>query len=233
MKKWTVSEDCSIYKVLDGFYNAYLVKYKQELYLVDTGRNNNCAALDRNIKKVIDGQIKGLILTHTHYDHCGNAAFIKEKYGAKVMVSSDEAEYLKAGSTPLPKGTNRFTKVMSRLGNKHATSWFLYAPTYPDIEIKKAYSINDSIKIIPTPGHSTGSLSVIIKNKYAIVGDVLFGTSWRSILPHFADNENLLLETWKELLKQTNCHTFLPGHGKPISRYCLEKEVNRRMRNDP
>ena len=226
MKKWNVAENCSIYQVLGGFYNAYLLINSQEIFLIDTGRQKNFPLLEQNLKKIIDGhQIQYLILTHTHYDHCENAASIKESWGTKVIVSNKEAGYLKRGSTPLPRGTNLFTYVLSNLGNRYATSWYLYKPVIPDVEINGSYSINESIKIISTPGHSVGSVSVVIKDQYAIVGDALFGSPMGSIFPHFADEEKQLFDTWKELLNNTNCHTFLPGHGKPIIRRRLEKAV--------
>jgi hydroxyacylglutathione hydrolase len=225
MQKWDVAESCSIYNLLGGFYNAYLLIDHQEFFLIDTGREKKFPFLEQNLKKIIDGPIQYLILTHTHYDHCENAASIKENWGAKIIVSNKEAGYLKKGSTPLPKGTNLFTYVLSNLGNRYATSWYLYKPVIPDVEINGLYSINESIKIISTPGHSKGSLTVVIKDQYAIVGDALFGSPMGSILPHFADEKNRLFDTWKQLLNSTNCHTFLPGHGKPISRHRLEKEV--------
>ena len=46
---------------------------------------------------------------------------------------------------------------MSNLGNRYATSWYLYESVKPEIEINDIYTINDSLKIISTPGHSEGS----------------------------------------------------------------------------
>ncbi len=226
MKKWTVADNCTIYQLLDGFFNAYLIQDHQEYFLIDTGRKKSFSDLEQRIKKIIGDQpLRYLILTHTHYDHCENAASIKNSFGVKILVSISESGYLKQGSTPLPQGTNLFTKVLSNLGNRHATSWYLYDSVVPDIEITESYSINNSVRIISTPGHSVGSLSIVVKDRYAIVGDALFGSPRGSVLPHFADDELLLFETWKKLLGDTNCHTFLPGHGKPISRQRLEKEV--------
>lgn len=226
MKKWNIAEQCTIYQVLSGFFNAYLLINNQEAFLIDTGHKKSFPELEKNLKKVIDGQlIHYLILTHTHYDHCQNAASIKKNWGAEIIVSNKEAEYLKKGSTPLPKGTNLFTCFLSNLGNRYATSWYLYKPAIPDIEINGSYSINESIKLISTPGHSRGSLTVVIKDQYAIVGDAMFGSLKGSIFPHFANDGKQLFNTWKILLNNTNCHTFLPGHGKPLNRQRLEKEV--------
>ncbi len=229
MKKWTVGGNCTIHQVLSGFFNAYLIQDHQDIMLIDTGHRRTFSTLNRNIGKIVDGKsINYLVLTHTHYDHCGNAASIKESYGAKVIVNSKEAEFLKDGSTPLPRGTNLFTYVLSNLGNKHATSWYLYNAVVADVEIIDSYAINNNVKIISTPGHSKGSVTVVVKDQYAIVGDALFGSPRGSIFPQFADEKIQLLDTWRVLLNNTDCHTFLPGHGKPITRDRLEKEVLKR-----
>ncbi len=228
MKKWNINDGCSIYKVLDGFYNAYLLVDRGEFHLIDTGRKNQTAALQKNLSKITGGQaIRSLILTHTHYDHCGSAAIIKESYGAKIIVGEKEAGYLKEGSTPLPEGTNFFTRALSKSGNRYATSWFKYKPVVPEIEIIDTLMINENIKIITTPGHSKGSISVIVDNQYAIVGDAMIGSFRGNHFPQFADDRARVYETWKDLLMHTDCHTFLPGHGRPISRQSLEKEVAR------
>lgn len=228
MKKWDVSENCSIYRVLYGFCNAYLIVDGEDVILTDTGSKKMNSLLEKNLNKILGGKLVNyLILTHTHYDHCQNAASIKKNREAKIIVNIKESSYLKTGSTPLPKGTSFFTDILTKLGNRYATSWYLYNSVVPDIEIQETYVISDNIKIISTPGHSNGSLTVIVKDKFAIVGDTLFGSPAGSILPHFADDITQLHDTWKDLLISTNCDTFLPGHGKPISRNRLEKEVAR------
>ncbi len=228
MKHWNVEEGCSIYQILDKFFNAYLIVIDQEAYLIDTGRQKDSQRLEQNLVKILNGRtLKYLILTHTHYDHCGNAALIKEKWGPKIIVSKKESMYLKQGSTPLPQGTLLFTKILSNLGNRYATSWYMYESVNPEIEINGIYAISDNIKIITTPGHSDGSVSVVIKDQYVIVGDALFGSFKGSIMPHFADDKKQLYDSWNKLLMNTNCHTFLPGHGKSISRNRLEKELSK------
>jgi hydroxyacylglutathione hydrolase len=55
-----------------------------------------------------------------------------------------------------------------------------YTPADCDILVEERYDLNDlGFKgyIIHTPGHSPGSISVILENEIAIVGDTLFGVS--------------------------------------------------------
>ncbi len=226
MKKWNVGLDCSIYRVLFGVNNAYLIDCDSDIYLIDTGIKKVFSGLKRNIEKAIGKRpISYLILTHTHFDHCGNAAQIKEYWGTKVIVSDKEAEYLKGGSTPLPKGTSTFTDGLSNFGRNFLSNWFLYQSVIPDVIIDESYSLNENLKIIATPGHSKGSLTIVIKDQFAIVGDNLIGAPRGSVFPQFADEKELIINTWVKLLNSTKCHTFLPGHGIEISRHRLEKEV--------
>jgi Zn-dependent hydrolases, including glyoxylases len=83
-----------------------------------------------------------------------------------------------------------------------------------------------NIRVISTPGHSIGSISVIVDNEVAIVGDALFGIFSNSVFPPFADDVKTLIDSWGKLLK-TNCTLFLPAHGRPITRELLEREYNK------
>ncbi len=65
-------------------------------------------ALEKN--KLNFSDIVLIVLTHTHYDHVGSLAEIKEKSSAKVLVHAAEKGYLERGITPFPRGTSGFQK---------------------------------------------------------------------------------------------------------------------------
>ena len=79
------------------------------------------------------------------------------------------------------------------------------------------------IKMIKTEGHSSGSISVIVDNEIAIVGDAIFGVFKNSVFPPYADNPIEMIKSWRMLL-DTDCDTFLPGHGKEVKRELIQKE---------
>lgn len=232
MKTFKINDNTSLKLVLGGFYNAYLIQCNSINILIDTGRKSKREILQKNLKKVLspDQNLDYLILTHTHYDHCDNAAFIKEKWHCKIIVNELEKVFLEEGSTPLPRGTNLFTYLLTKMGNRFATGWYIYDKTTADIVFDEEYTLpntNNSIKIIKTSGHSIGSSSIIIDNKVAIVGDTMFGAS-KTVFPHFADDRKALLQTWQHLIDKTNCEWFYPGHGKVISRERLQNDLARR-----
>lgn len=172
-----------------------------------------------------------LILTHTHYDHAGNAAWIKKKYKAHVILHKTEAKCLASGKNILPQGTNYFSGTLVRLFAKPFLRLSGYEPCEYDILVDSLFDLKETGfngYIIHTPGHSEGSLSIIIDNEIALAGDTLFGKFRNSVFPPFADDINKLVKSWGDLLK-AGCSVFIPSHGSAITRERLQKEYDTRV----
>jgi len=81
-----------------------------------------------------------------------------------------------------------------------------------------------------TPGHTIGSMSLIVDNEIAIVGDTMFGVFNWSAFPPYAQDADLMLKSWKKLL-ETNCNEFLPSHGTANSRDLVQKCYNKKLKS--
>ncbi len=226
MQKWKTKSSVEVVQVLDGRSNAYLIHSEEGTILVDTGKTSAFERLQNNIQ-ILGFQtkdIKHLILTHTHFDHCQNAHVIKRLSNCKIWVSEQESEFVVHGYTPLPKGTILFSRMISGLEGLIGKKQFGYKPFTPEVVIAGQTDLdNFPVRVLPTPGHSEGSVSVIVDNEIALVGDALFGVFRKSVLSPFADDFRQLVSSWGTLLG-SGCHTFLPGHGKEIKRNLLESE---------
>jgi glyoxylase-like metal-dependent hydrolase (beta-lactamase superfamily II) len=111
-------------------------------------------------------EIDIVVLTHLHWDHVGDV----EKFSnAEFIVSGEELEFafnpipslyvayeaLQIGMEPL------FLKVIERIKT---------------VEMKEK-EICEGVRVIPTPGHTPGSISVVVDTKegsYVIAGDAVF-----------------------------------------------------------
>lgn len=231
MKKWTTKKSTEIYRVLNGRVNSYLVCHSKGLVLVDCGLNRLSSKMLKNIGKVNPAgkSIDYIFLTHTHFDHCQNTLEISKKLKAKVIVNSFESYDLISGETTVPDGTMWFSKIILKLGNIFINKTPKCSPVEPDLIINHNGTLfeSESLKVIHTPGHSSGSMCLIIDDEIALVGDALFGVFPKRAFPPFADDEEELIESWGKLLK-TDCSLFLPGHGSAVSRKTLEKEFFKR-----
>jgi len=231
---WTTKNGYKICQVLSGRSNAYLILKDNNVILVDTGKRNAFKALLRSfgsLNLTIEN-VSYLILTHTHFDHCQSAKKIKEKSNCKIIVSSIATDSIKNGYTKLPDGTFLITKLIAQLGRLIGRNKFGYEPFHSDIIVKDGYDLkfeDDSIRIIETPGHSIDSISILVDNEIAIVGDAMFGVFKNSIFPPYSDDILKMIESWKKLLA-TDCKIFLPGHGKEVKRNLLQKELEKYAR---
>ena len=231
MKTWKTKNGSKIIRVLSGRSNAYLILNGNNTILVDTGKKSAFGRLNRKLKtlNVQVENISTLILTHTHFDHCQSAKKIQEKSACRIIVSDSAADYVQNGYTRLPNGTFPITKLISKFGNLFGEKKFGYEPFIPDILVHGDPGLNeekDGIKLIKTAGHSDDSVSILVENEIAIVGDLMFGIFRHSIFPPYADNISEMIESWGKLLN-TDCKIFLPGHGREIKRSLLEKEYEK------
>ena len=74
-------------------------------------------------------------------------------------------------------------------------------------------------KVIPTPGHSSGSVSIVLERGDVFVGDLAmnkFPLRLSPGLPIFAEDCSSLKSSWQMLLDY-GAKTIYPAHGKPFS----------------
>jgi glyoxylase-like metal-dependent hydrolase (beta-lactamase superfamily II) len=221
------SDKSHITRIPLGRANTYVVAHGGQAILIDAG-------IKKKEKKIIDAlwrmhlspdDIQLIVLTHTHYDHCGSLKALKDITGAKILVHEAEVGCLEQGYCEFPKGTMWFSKIFSSVGRALAKKLGEYAPVSPDITISERFALNGygiDGYILPTPGHTAGSISVVIEDRHAIVGDTLFNIFKHSVFPPYADDQEALLKSWGELLA-IGCEYFYPGHGRPFTKDIFKK----------
>jgi glyoxylase-like metal-dependent hydrolase (beta-lactamase superfamily II) len=231
LRNWKTKNGYRLFQVLSGRSNSYLISSENLNILVDTGKVSAYPRFKRNMDslKLSNQEISFLILSHTHFDHCQSARKIAEQYHPQIIVSGRAIESIEKGYTTLPNGTMFITKLISRFGRVIGERKYGYQPFQPDILVQgnhDLYSFEIDIKIIETEGHSLDSISIIVDNEIAIVGDAMFGVFKNSIFPPYADDTVEMIKSWGKLL-ESQCNLFLPGHGKEVKRELLQKEYDK------
>lgn len=221
-----------IIQLLSGRSNVFLLSNGKNNILIDCGVSRKGKTLYKRLKSLNINRLDCLLLTHSHYDHTGNTTEIRNNYGAKVFIHRSEAAELSEGRFQMPKGTNFFTNLVIYNLGKLILPFLKFKKHKFDILIDDYYDLKEygfKAYLMHTPGHSGGSVSIIVDDEIALVGDTMFGVFKWSVFPPYADSPKQMIESWGKLLK-TNCKIFLASHGTFKSRELLEKCYEKKSR---
>jgi glyoxylase-like metal-dependent hydrolase (beta-lactamase superfamily II) len=119
------------------------------------------------------GDVRKVVLSHLHQDHIGGLAFLQD---AEIVVSAEEWKTL---TKPLPESRGVLRKKIDLPGLRW--NHFDFAPTNdPDAApFTESYDLmgDGSLVLLRTPGHTPGSISMLVKrepNPLLLVGDLTF-----------------------------------------------------------
>jgi hydroxyacylglutathione hydrolase len=230
MKTWVTKSGYRIIQLLSGRSNVFLLTNGVKNIMIDTSAAFLWKTLNKRLKKLNIKTIDFLILTHSHFDHAANAKRIKRNYKSTVIIHQNEAENLVAGRNPATSGTNFVTRLLAGTLTKSWMSFLNYEPCTYDFTVDKRRDLSDfgfNAYILHTPGHTTGSMSIIVDNEIALVGDCMFGIIKTSVFPPYALNPKEMINSWGRLL-ETGCSLFLPSHGSANARSLVQKDYNKR-----
>lgn len=209
--------------------NYYLLKCKGGYLLIDAGWVGKYDKFKDSLirLKINITSIKYILLTHHHHDHAALIQDIRCESQCKLIVYKDGVDYIKKGITYTneTKQYNIFLTLLDKMLSPFIR--YNYSPitlNESDILIDRDnYDIYDltGIKgeIIHTPGHSKDSISLLLSNGDAFVGDAamnilkVFGHKYR---PVEAESYCEIYKSWRKLI-QCGATNIFPSHGSSFS----------------
>jgi hydroxyacylglutathione hydrolase len=165
------------------------------------------SALDRHKLKC-----KYIINTHSHFDHVGGNNDLSKETGAEILIHPSEAGML----TQLSEQGRIFGIAVE---NSPAAN-----RTINEGDTIELGAI--TLEVLHTPGHSPGSISLVIKDEGKIlVGDLVFqGSVGRTDLPG-GSMDKLVTNVKEKIFIFPDDTKLFPGHG-PATNVGVEKRTN-------
>jgi glyoxylase-like metal-dependent hydrolase (beta-lactamase superfamily II) len=179
-----------------------------ELVLIDTGAGAGVEAILNNIRGfgLDPNKLKYTINTHCHFDHSGGNKMIKELTETKIAVHSSEADVLETLESEL---------ILVEMAKKRGLK---LEPVKVDLRLNDEDTLRVGkyeLKIIHTPGHTPGCISIAMRikeNTILFSGDIVSAQGRLN----FINGPGFNLNEWKnslERLRDLNVDLLFPGHG--------------------
>lgn len=134
--------------------NSYIYEEENELTLIDAGLSCCYRSISGMIDK-IGRPVTRLVITHLHWDHVGNVARLKSLY-PDMKIYVPEEDY----------------RIFKERSGKHKD--IVFDKGYVPDQLVKDGDYIGSLKVIATPGHTPGSISLYDESqKIMFVGDAI------------------------------------------------------------
>jgi glyoxylase-like metal-dependent hydrolase (beta-lactamase superfamily II) len=194
--------------------------------MIDTGGTNNRDSLARELELAgcKPGGLQLIILTHGDFDHTGNAHYLRKFFEVRLAMHPGDAGMVEWGdmfiSRNKPNAVIRLlVPLFSRFGRAERFT--------PDLLVEDGDSLNEyglDARVISIPGHSKGSIGILLPGGDLFCGDLLVNTD-RPVLNSLIDDLAAARDSLQKLAGM-EIGTVYPGHGRPFPLQRLMDEIS-------
>jgi glyoxylase-like metal-dependent hydrolase (beta-lactamase superfamily II) len=215
-----------------GFDTCYVLR-GSGVVAVDAGAPNKVddflSGLQRASIRPEDVQL--VVITHGHWDHIGSARDLKSATGAKLAMHEREIAWLEQSLTPHPPGVTLWGRILAFIAKTFVMPLIKVPPAEVDVPLgDEGLSLSDygiPGRVLYTPGHSSGSVSILLDSGEAFVGDLAMNTFPLRLspgLPVLAEDPAAVIASW-ELLLEAGATEVYPAHGKPFPAEVMRRAI--------
>lgn len=220
-----------VHAIVHGHTNCFLIEGDDGVTLVDAAYPKTWPLVQRCLEAIQRSveDIRGLIITHGHFDHLGFASLVKQRFGVAVWVHP--------GDFPIAKQPYRYRPGRPRLlypiayprsipvlTSMVAAGALRVPPVTPDHELTDGATLDlpGRPKVILTPGHTDGECVFLLPDRRVLLtGDALVtldpytGFTGPRIVARAGTHDGRQALASLAELRSLDANFVLPGHGVP------------------
>ncbi len=216
---------------IPGLVSSCFLIEDDGLFLIDAGFLGFERKILRKIRQIgrKPQDIQLIILSHGHLDHFGGLGAIRSASGASVACHKSEYKSLSSASKEISPSITVAAHVLTFLAQVSMPFIKTEAVT-PDIVLENGMLLEDfglGGKVLHTPGHTSGSISILMEDGSTFIGDLVMGKvplKYKPMAPSFAEDMASVRNSWKYLL-ESGAETIYPAHGHPFVASELEELI--------
>ncbi|RXK55814.1 MBL fold metallo-hydrolase [Oleiharenicola lentus] len=161
-------------RIKGAISNCYLLLGERPV-LVDTGAPGDLKRILAALKAVSlkPEDLALILLTHGHSNHAGCAAELRRRSGAQVALHIGDCPLVRQGRNGILAAQDTLGRVLRPFVDEQFEAF------EPDLIFREGISLETygvKGKVLATPGHTPGSISVVLASGEAIIGDLLRGS---------------------------------------------------------
>jgi hydroxyacylglutathione hydrolase len=215
-----------------GIDNCYLLCGDRKI-LIDGGAPGHIQDFRKGLARlgIAATEIDAILLTHGHADHIGSLAEIRALTGAQVWAHQADAPRVEYGNPMLPPGVTGWGKALIGLGH------LFYRPKITPCRVDYRFDSSDISlaeygipgRVIHTPGHSLGSVCVLLDSGEVLAGDLAMNAWFLRRTPGLAvlaEDRHLMVQSWKTLIR-IGARWVYPAHGRDFPIEVIQREITK------
>lgn len=199
--------------------NCYLIGAGDGFVLIDTGLPEKRTDLDAELQSAgcRPGNLRLIVLTHGDYDHAGNAAYLRGKYGSRIAMHRDDSGRVERGDwnwnmKPKPDKFGLLFRAVGLFVKPGPFDTFA-----PDVYVEDDQSLSEyglDATVLHLPGHTKGSIGILTSDHILFCGDLM--DSMRKPSLEFFIDDMAAARASLARLRSLAVGMVYPGHGKPF-----------------
>lgn len=222
----------NIHTLFTGVANTHIVETTRGVVVIDAGMPHQIQRITGKIRALghAPQDLRLIVVTHGHVDHAGSAAALKRLTGAPIALHHADAPLVATPDLKVPPGRNAAINAIKWLMERFG--WLMPLETLtPDVWLEDEQSLRDfgiNARVAHTPGHTAGSVSVMLDNGALFVGDAILNLV-RVSFPLFWDDPVATRESALKI-QALGPRVCYPGHGRAFDTNQLDAFIARRIK---
>lgn len=188
--------------------NSYCIAERNHVILVDP-------IATEDLEKIVSNHVVDFaILTHEHFDHIYSVNDLQVRYGIRFLCGKEAIEGLSNPSINMSRYVDYLSSVIPFGNHKAKVGEYTCAADGVLLDGESIQWMDHKLTIRYLPGHSKGSIGIVLDNYFLFSGDTIFKNYPSAVRLPGGSSKLFSMVTTPFLSSLQDSMIVYPGHGE-------------------